>query len=241
MYLPIIIYARGGSKRVPRKNIRPFCGKSLVEWAIIAAEHSKLASEIILTTDDDEIATVGERHKIRIFRRPTMSDETPGSVPVFMALKILMQEKYFEEFITMSPTAPLRLPEDLDNLISLYYGYGKPKGQGALAVIFEKQIIFENTSKSTKYIHYKGDPSHLKESGLMGIDPVELWLKHEFSEGTQADKDSDRSMRRTRRLTAGSIPYIVKRWQYVDVDFPDEFDEAEWKFQKYILDKGYYK
>lgn len=55
-----IIPARGGSKRIPRKNIRDFCGKPMMAWSIAAAQASALFDHIIVSTDDDEIAAVAE-------------------------------------------------------------------------------------------------------------------------------------------------------------------------------------
>ena len=56
-----VIPARGGSKRIPRKNIRPFCGKPLIAWSILAAQDAGVFDRIIVSTDDDEIAELAVR------------------------------------------------------------------------------------------------------------------------------------------------------------------------------------
>ena len=79
-----IIPARGGSKRIPRKNIRDFCGKPMIAWSISAAQESGLFDHIIVSTDDDEIATMAERYGAEVpFRRPAdLSNDYAGTTEV---------------------------------------------------------------------------------------------------------------------------------------------------------------
>lgn len=79
-----IIPARGGSKRIPRKNVKEFCGKPMIAWSILAALESKLFDEILVSTDDDEIAQVAESYgALAPFRRPAeLSDDHTPTVPV---------------------------------------------------------------------------------------------------------------------------------------------------------------
>lgn len=79
-----IIPARGGSKRIPRKNIKPFCGKRMIDWSIEAARLSGCFDRIIVSTDDEEIAQVARDHGAEVpFRRPAaLSDDHTGTIPV---------------------------------------------------------------------------------------------------------------------------------------------------------------
>lgn len=79
-----IIPARGGSKRIPRKNVKEFCGKPMIAWPILAALESKLFDEIVISTDDDEIAQVAEKLGAAVpFRRPAeLSDDHTPTLPV---------------------------------------------------------------------------------------------------------------------------------------------------------------
>ena len=106
-----IIPARGGSKRIPRKNIKLFCGKPLIAYSIEAAQASKLFSEIIVSTDDAEIAEVAKSYGASVpFIRPKeLSDDfsTSGAV-VAHATKWLQEEgRVFEYVCTLYATAPL--------------------------------------------------------------------------------------------------------------------------------------
>lgn len=70
-----IIPARGGSQRIPRKNIRLFHGKPIIAYSIETAKASKLFDQIFVSTDDDEIASVAEKYGALILKRPVMLDE----------------------------------------------------------------------------------------------------------------------------------------------------------------------
>jgi pseudaminic acid cytidylyltransferase len=105
-----IIPARGGSKRIPRKNIRDFYGHPILKYSIDAAQRSGLFDKIIVTTDDAEIAEIAKSYNVEVpFLRPKhLSDDFAGTTAVVShALKWLKEagEKY--EFVcTIYPTAP---------------------------------------------------------------------------------------------------------------------------------------
>jgi len=79
-----VIPARGGSKRIPRKNIKLFSGKSMIAWSIAAALKSDCFDRVIVSTDDEEIAEVAERHGAEVpFVRPAeLSDDHTATIPV---------------------------------------------------------------------------------------------------------------------------------------------------------------
>ncbi|WP_028995073.1 pseudaminic acid cytidylyltransferase [Azonexus hydrophilus] len=79
-----IIPARGGSKRIPRKNIKHFCGKPMIAWSIEAARSSGCFDSIIVSTDDDEIAEVARAYgaEVPFVRPPELSDDHTGTIPV---------------------------------------------------------------------------------------------------------------------------------------------------------------
>jgi pseudaminic acid cytidylyltransferase len=79
-----VIPARGGSKRIPRKNIKLFCGKPIIAWAIETAQTSKLFDQIIVSTDDDEIRDIAISYGAEVpFIRPKdLSDDYSGTTEV---------------------------------------------------------------------------------------------------------------------------------------------------------------
>lgn len=112
-----IIPARGGSKGVPRKNIREVAGKPLIAWTIEEAKKSKYIDRLILSSDDAEIIAVAKAWGCEVpFVRPAelAQDETPGIDPVLHALD--MQPGY-DWVVLLQTTSPLRSVADIDGCI----------------------------------------------------------------------------------------------------------------------------
>jgi len=106
-----IIPARGGSKRLPRKNILPFGGRPLLAWSIAAAQAAPSVRNAWVSTDDDEIASVAEAHGARVIRRPATlaEDDSPTLDVIVHALKSIRAKGITPTAVmTLQPTNPLR-------------------------------------------------------------------------------------------------------------------------------------
>lgn len=119
-----IIPARGGSKRIPRKNIVEFHGLPLIVWTIRAAIDSRLFSRVIVSTEDEEIAEVSRRYGAEApFLRVSNSDDfTPVSCATIEALQ-QAEEYYGQEFETvvqLMANCPLRDAHDIQTAVSSY-------------------------------------------------------------------------------------------------------------------------
>ncbi len=113
-----LIPARGGTKGIPRKNIKLIAGKPLIVWTIEAALRSSLLSDVVVSTDDLEIADVARRAGAKVpFMRPAelAQDQTPGLVPVLHALDQLPQ---YDSVLLLQPTSPLRTTDDIDGCLN---------------------------------------------------------------------------------------------------------------------------
>jgi CMP-N,N'-diacetyllegionaminic acid synthase len=113
-----LIPARGGSKGIPRKNIKLIAGKPLIVWTIEAALRSSLLGAVVVSTDDLEIAEVARRSGAQVpFMRPAQlaRDQTPGLDPVLHALDQLPQ---FDSVLLLQPTSPLRTTDDIDGFLN---------------------------------------------------------------------------------------------------------------------------
>ncbi|MDJ0739284.1 MAG: acylneuraminate cytidylyltransferase family protein [Gammaproteobacteria bacterium] len=118
-----LIPARGGSKRLPRKNLLPIAGKPLLAWTIEAGLAATHIDRLILSTDDDEIASVGRAHGADVpFKRPAelADDDATGLDVVCHALRSLdaAGERY-DYVVVLQPTSPLRTAHDIDAAIAL--------------------------------------------------------------------------------------------------------------------------
>ena len=110
-----IIPARGGSKGVPRKNLREIAGKPLIAWAIEEGRKSRYIDRLILSSEDPEIIAMARSRGCEVpFVRPAelARDETPGIDPVLHALRALPER--YDYIVLLQPTSPLRLAEDID-------------------------------------------------------------------------------------------------------------------------------
>lgn len=119
-----LIPARGGSKGIPRKNIRSFAGYPLIAWSIAAAKQSNLVTRIIVSTDDEEIAAVAREWGAETpFLRPAeLAQDKTTDLPVFEhALKFLEEvEGYHPEIVVqLRPTSPIRPPKMVDDAIRI--------------------------------------------------------------------------------------------------------------------------
>ena len=118
-----LIPARGGSKGVPRKNIRLLCGKPLLAYAVESALNARRLTRVILSTEDEEIAETGRVFGIEVpFMRPVelARDETPTLPVVQHALQALKANgEDFDAVCLLQPTNPLRRAEDIDNCVAI--------------------------------------------------------------------------------------------------------------------------
>jgi N-acylneuraminate cytidylyltransferase len=117
-----VIPARGGSKSVPGKNIRPLAGKPLIAWSIEVAQQVSEIDRIIVSTDDAQIASIGRLHGAEVYPRPPhlATDEAL----VIDALKDLLQTLETEGdapewVILLEPTCPLRTANDVRDCLKL--------------------------------------------------------------------------------------------------------------------------
>jgi pseudaminic acid cytidylyltransferase len=105
-----IIPARGGSKRIPRKNIKPFLGEPIISYSIKAALDSKLFDEVMVSTDDEEIAEIALKYgaKVPFMRSAKNANDFAGTVDVLLEVLSAYKEKGhdFELACCIYPTAP---------------------------------------------------------------------------------------------------------------------------------------
>ena len=118
-----IIPARGGSKKILRKNIKLLCGKPLIAYTIITAKQSKYSDNFYVSTENEEIAEISRKYGAEVIERPKelAKDETPTIDVIFHVLEILKMKNYTPDIVVLlQPTSPLRRAEDVDNAIKLF-------------------------------------------------------------------------------------------------------------------------
>ena len=113
-----IIPARGGSKRLPRKNILNLCGKPLISWSIEAGLKSKYIDKVVVSSDDTEILNISNELKVQVIKRPDeLASDTSTS---FDAVKHAIDNlESYEYILLLQPTSPLRNENHIDKAIEI--------------------------------------------------------------------------------------------------------------------------
>ena len=118
-----IITARGGSKRIPRKNIKEFCGKPIIEYSIEAALQSGLFEEVMVSTDDAEIAKIAQAAgaQVPFMRSSANAGDYAGTDDVLMEVLLAYRElgREFDTFCCIYPTAPFVTAQKLQKAMGL--------------------------------------------------------------------------------------------------------------------------
>ena len=111
-----LISAKGDSKRLPRKNVAMCAGKKLIEWPLIAANKTKFIDKIFVSTDDQEIAEISEKHGAEIIWRPwqLVVEEAPTASAVYHAYRRIFRNHEYDFLTFVFAVAPCIQYEDLD-------------------------------------------------------------------------------------------------------------------------------
>ncbi|NOU01168.1 MAG: pseudaminic acid cytidylyltransferase [Gallionella sp.] len=216
-----VIPARGGSKRIPRKNIKSFNGKPMIAWSIEAAKSSGLFERIIVSTDDAEIAAVAKQWGAEVpFMRPEeLSNDHAGTTPVIAHATqwAIDQGLYIEAVCCIYATAPFVQVDDLkrgwETLNSGDWDYAFTVTDFA-APIFR---AFKETEAGGIEMFY---PEHFatRSQDL----PVALHDAGQFYWGRAAAWIEGK-----RIFDHRSKPVVIPRWRVQDIDTPDDWERAE--------------
>lgn len=216
-----VIPARGGSKRVPHKNIKPFHGKPMIAWSIQAARASGLFEHVIVSTDDNEIAEVARQYGAEVpFMRPaSLADDYTGTIPVMAhAVQWAMDQGWgLNAVCCIYATAPFMLADDLkqgwDALNSGDWDYAFSVTDFAAPIL----RAFRQLDSGGLEMFF---PEH---SGTRSQDlPIALHDAGQFYWGRPSAWLEQR-----RIFDEHSKPVMIPRWRVQDIDTPEDWQRAE--------------
>lgn len=115
-----LIPARGGSKGVPKKNIRLVDGEPLIAYSIQIAKQSKLLSNIVVSTDSDEIIEISEELDCQTLRRNPENAQDHSKIDSVIHEVLNNLDDEYDILVLLQPTSPIREPEDIDNVIRMF-------------------------------------------------------------------------------------------------------------------------
>jgi pseudaminic acid cytidylyltransferase len=220
-----IIPARGGSKRIPRKNIRDFCGKPMIAWSIEAAKASGCFDQIVVSTDDEEIAATAREWGAQTpFMRPAeLADDHAGTTAV-IAHAIAWQREHGPspaQVCCIYATAPFMTPEDLKTGLKLLqsgdwsFSFTATEFPSSIFRAFTRQPeggiemffpeYFETRTQDLTVAYH--------DAGQFYWGRPDAWVGGE------------------RLFNRHSVPLILPRWRVHDIDTEDDWTRAElfWK------------
>lgn len=218
-----IITARGGSKRIPGKNIKIFCGKPILFYSIEAALRAGVFDEVMVSTDDDQIASLAKQAgaKVPFLRSIANSDDFATTDQVIMEVlkEYEVRGEYFESFCCIYPTAPFLTSDRLKQAMELL-----TKGDSVMPVVaysYPPQrgvIINRNGYIERKYPEFINTRSQdlekiYHDAGQFYACKTDAFMK----EGT-TDVES-------------LIPLCLSEWEVQDIDTPDDWEMAELKYK----------
>jgi len=122
-----VIPARGGSKGIPRKNIRFLAGRPLIAYVLQTAKQSKYIDDVVVSTEDEEIREIVKEYGFSVVTRPMRlaEDDVPLDPVIFHALKRMESKESYDYVISMQPTSPLLKAQTLDKAIEVFVKSGK--------------------------------------------------------------------------------------------------------------------
>ncbi|MDI7776130.1 pseudaminic acid cytidylyltransferase [Asticcacaulis sp. EMRT-3] len=223
-----VIPARGGSKRIPRKNIKLFHGQPMISYAIRAAQASGLFERIIVSTDDDEIAAVAREHGAETpFMRPAeLANDHAGTGPVIVhALQWLAEQgEAADACCCIYATAPFLDPDKLKEGWNALQQPGKRFAFSVTSYAFPIQRALRQTADGGLDMFW---PENLMKRS-QDLEPAfhdaaqfywgwsEAWLRGEIT------------------FSPISAPVILPRNLVVDIDTPEDWEVAEQAFRVLI-------
>ena len=219
-----IITARGGSKRIPRKNIKEFCGKPMLAYSIEAALQSGAFDEVMVSTDDEEIAEVARKYgaKVPFMRSEQTSNDyaTTNDVLLEVLEEYEKRGEHFDMGCCIYPTAPFVTAEkintairqltesDADTLIPVV-AFSYPP-QRAL-IVRDERLVFE-------YPQYMDSRSQDLEPHYHDIGQFYVFRTEGF--------------KKNRKLMLGNIlPFVVSEMEVQDIDNETDWKIAEIKYK----------
>lgn len=219
-----IITARGGSKRIPKKNIKEFCGKPIIAYSIRAALDSGIFDEVMVSTDSEEIAEIARAYgaKVPFMRSAKTSDDFATTADVLMEVLERYQEmdRTFDVMSCIYPTAPFVTPQKLQ---SAYDTLTKEQAVMAMPVVAfsyppQRSYVLNGNMLEIKWKENYNKRSQDLEKMYHDAGQFYMYQVEAF-------------VRLKGQMTESIVPVIVDEMEVQDIDNESDWKLAELKYQ----------
>lgn len=226
-----LITARGGSKGIPRKNLRPCGGRPLLAWTCLAARDARCLSRSVISTDDEEIAALARSEQVAApFLRPEhLSSDTATSLDVaHHAIAWLAEHESWrtDVLVLLQPTSPLRTGSHIDEAFARL----GPDDESVVSVV---DVPHSFKPWSVMAIDSAGH-AHPYQTGPL---PFEV-TRRQGQPSLVARNGPAVVVSRAATLSAGSfygdrcVPYAMSRFDSVDIDDVEDLELADWLLRR---------
>ncbi len=219
-----IITARGGSKRIPRKNIKEFCGKPIIAYSIEAAIGSGVFDEVMVSTDDEEIAELAKQYgaKVPFYRSEATSNDfaTTNDVLTEVIAEYEKRGEHFDAFCCMYPTAPFITAARIKEAMELLTNSDADKVFPVVAFSFPPQraVVMEDGKLVFKY------PEHMNSRSQD--------LEKHYHDAGQFYCFKTEGFKKSTGLWVGNIlPIELSELEVQDIDTQTDWEIAEMKWE----------
>lgn len=219
-----IIPARGGSKRLPRKNVLPLGGKPLIAWSIEAAKESKYIDEIVVSSDDNTILDIADQYNIKKIKRSAkLSSDNATTIDV-ITNTIKTCKRNFDYIILLQPTSPLRNAKHIDDAIELL----EEKGADAIISVCEAEHspLWSNTLQNDY------DMSQFLNKNLLNKRSQELQTYYRLNGAIYIANKEKLLKQNSFFLDKNIYAYIMTQKESIDIDTKLDFDFATFLLQE---------
>ena len=235
-----IIIAKGHSRRIPRKNMQPLCGRPLFSWSVIQALSSHLIDEVFVSTDDREIADVTTDLGASVIWRPILHPDITAN-PIFVhAIEEVIRKNRSDTIIPMLPTSPLLQPYDLDEAVRIYQRNKKDKPIRVVTIVPELETLVYRKDEDGKYTQLICDKSrsYATQGGCFSICSPDTYL-NTLDRTSIYDSVIDEKLLHVgyRKLEDDleTFFYILEEWQQFEVDEWGQLAICEALMKTFIL------
>ena len=218
-----LIPARGGSKGLPGKNVRPLLGKPLIAWSIEQGRESRYADAVVVSTDDAAIAATAREHGAEVpFLRPAelASDTAPSIDAIGHALDFLAaQGRFFGILVLLEPTSPLREARDIDAALEALLA--RPEAESIVGVARVESAHPAFLVKVENGLIRPYAPEAFGVKRRQELDEVF------FFEGSVYAAYTDSLRRRRGFYHEATLPYVVPKYKSFEIDELADFIVVE--------------
>ncbi len=217
-----IITARGGSKRIPRKNIKDFMGKPMIAYAIEIALQSRIFDEVMVSTDDEEIAEISLKYgaSVPFMRSKKTSDDFASTAEVLIEVleDYKKNEQHFDEICCLYPCIPLLKLETF------------------------KKSYFEFHNKADSLVPVCQYSTPIERCFEIKNEKLVIWNKEAFKKRSQ-DLESKyfdvgmfyfaktNTFIESKNLVYNAKPFVINEWECQDIDTKEDWLMAELKYK----------